>query len=58
MKLLESAVGTLKKFADFKGRASREEFWCFFAFLIIVNAAASIVGMLLGFGRRARSCCC
>ena len=48
MKLLESAFGTLKKYADFSGRASREEFWCFFAFVIIANAAASIVGMLLG----------
>jgi len=50
MKLLESAVYTLKKYADFSGRASREEFWCFFAFLIIANAAASIVGMLLRVG--------
>ena len=50
MKLLESAIYTLKRYADFSGRASREEFWCFFAFLIIANAAASIVGMLLGAG--------
>lgn len=33
-----------------KRRASREEFWCFFAFLIIANAVASFVGLLLGFG--------
>lgn len=50
MKLLESAIYTLKKYADFSGRASREEFWYFFAFLILANAAASIVGMLLGVG--------
>ena len=50
MKLLESALHSLKRYADFSGRASREEFWCFFAFVIIANAAASIVGMLLGVG--------
>ena len=48
MKLLESALSTLKKYADFSGRASREEFWCFFAFVIIVNALAGIVGAMLG----------
>ena len=48
--MLESALHTLKRYADFSGRASREEFWCFFAFVIIGNAAASIVGMLFGVG--------
>ena len=48
MKLLESALYTLKKYADFSGRASREEFWCFFAFVIIANAVAGFVGLLLG----------
>jgi len=50
MFILQSALQTLKKYADFKGRASRDEFWCFFAFLIIANAVASFVGLLLGFG--------
>lgn len=50
MFIFQSAMQTLKKYADFKGRASREEFWCFFAFLIIANAVASFVGLLLGFG--------
>jgi uncharacterized membrane protein YhaH (DUF805 family) len=50
MFIFQSAVETLKKYADFKGRASREEFWCFFAFLIIANAIASLLGLLLGFG--------
>jgi len=50
MFIFESAIGTLKKYADFNGRASRNEFWCFFAFLIIVNAAAGIVGMMFGVG--------
>jgi uncharacterized membrane protein YhaH (DUF805 family) len=48
MKLLESALSTLKKYADFSGRASREEFWCFFAFVIIVNALAGIIGAVFG----------
>jgi len=50
MFIFESAIGTLKKYADFNGRASRNEFWCFFAFLIIVNAVAGIVGMMFGVG--------
>lgn len=50
MFIFQSALQTLKKYADFKGRASRDEFWCFFAFLIIANAVASLVGLLLGFG--------
>ena len=50
MFIFQSALQTLKKYADFKGRASRDEFWCFFAFLIIANAVSSLVGLLLGFG--------
>ena len=50
MFIFQSALQTLKKYAYFNGRASREEFWCFFAFLIIANAVASFVGLLLGFG--------
>ena len=48
MKLFESALHTLRKYADFSGRASREEFWLFLAFVIIVNAAAGLIGALLG----------
>jgi len=48
MFIFQSAIETLKKYADFNGRASREEFWCFFAFVIIANAVASFVGLLLG----------
>ena len=47
MKLFESALYSLKKYADFSGRASREEFWLFFVFVIIANAVASLVGALL-----------
>jgi uncharacterized membrane protein YhaH (DUF805 family) len=48
MFIFQSAIETLKKYADFNGRASREEFWCFFVFVIIANAVASFVGLLLG----------
>jgi uncharacterized membrane protein YhaH (DUF805 family) len=47
VKLIESAVFTLKKYADFNGRASRQEFWYFFAFVIIANAVAGLSGALL-----------
>ena len=50
MKLFESALYSLKKYADFSGRASREEFWLFFVFVIIANAVASLVGALLAVG--------
>ena len=48
MFIFQSALQTLKKYAQFKGRASREEFWCFFAFVIIVDAIAGIIGLLFG----------
>ena len=50
MFIFESAFQTLKKYADFNGRASFQEFWSFFAFVIIVQALAGFVGMVLGFG--------
>lgn len=50
MFLFESAIHSLKKYADFNGRASREEFWCFLAFVIIAQAVASFVGLLFGVG--------
>lgn len=48
MRLLESAIYTLKKYADFSGRASRSEFWYFFFFVILANAFARFVDLLLG----------
>ena len=50
MFIFQSAMETLKKYADFKGRASRDEFWCFFAFVIIANALATFLGLMVGFG--------
>jgi uncharacterized membrane protein YhaH (DUF805 family) len=40
----------LRKYADFRGRASRGEYWQFFLFLVLVNVAATIVGGGGGFG--------
>ena len=50
MFIFESAIQTLKKYADFNGRASRQEFWSFFAFVIIANAVCGLVGLLFGVG--------
>lgn len=50
MVVIQSALQTLRKYADFKGRASREEFWCFFIFVIVANSVCGMVGLLLGFG--------
>ena len=50
MYVFESAFQTLRKYADFKSRASRQEFWCFLAFVIIMQAVCGIVDMLFGMG--------
>jgi uncharacterized membrane protein YhaH (DUF805 family) len=42
---LQAAVkACLQKYADFSGRASRAEFWWFFAFQVGVYIVASLVG--------------
>jgi uncharacterized membrane protein YhaH (DUF805 family) len=48
MLIFNSAIYTLKNYADFNGRASRQEFWCFVAFVVIAQAAGGLVGLLLG----------
>ena len=50
MSIIESAFQGLRKYADFKGRASREEFWAFLGLVVILQALASFVGLLLGVG--------
>src|ERR1043165_4301281 len=50
MFLFQSAIYTLRKYADFQGRASRSEFWCFFAFVIIAQGVSGLIGLLLGVG--------
>jgi uncharacterized membrane protein YhaH (DUF805 family) len=50
MSVVESIVQALRKYADFKGRASRSEFWCFLAFVVVAQAVAGFVGLLFGVG--------
>ena len=47
MFVFQSALYTLKKYADFTSRASRSEFWCFFFFVLIAQAAARLLDALL-----------
>jgi len=49
MFVFQSALQTLKKYAEFNGRASRHEFWCFVVFVIVANALAGFLGMALGY---------
>jgi uncharacterized membrane protein YhaH (DUF805 family) len=48
MTAFEMALQPLKKYADFKGRASRSEFWIFFFFVMIVQAVARVVDLMFG----------
>ena len=50
MFIFESVFQSLKKYADFKGRATRQEFWTFLGFVIVVQAVAGFVGLLFGVG--------
>jgi len=50
MFVFQSAFYTLRKYADFKSRASRSEFWRFLAFVIVAQAIAVFVGLLFGLG--------
>jgi len=49
MYVFQSALQTLKKYAEFNGRASRQEFWCFVAFVVVINALTGLLGMMFGF---------
>ena len=50
MTIIEGAFQALKKYADFKGRASPVEFWSFLGFVIVAQALAGFVGLLFGVG--------
>src|SRR5688572_19862001 len=50
MSIVESAIQGLKKYADFKSRASRQEFWSFLGLVIILQGVAGFVGLLFGVG--------
>ena len=44
----ESIRICLTKYADFEGRASRAEYWWFFLFAMLAQAAGSIINSALG----------
>ena len=48
MEFFTWAVQPLKKYADFSGRASRAEFWYFFLFVALVQAAGRILDTIFG----------
>ena len=50
MGTFEMITQSLKKYADFKGRASRAEFWTFFFFVLIAQAVARLVDTIFGGG--------
>jgi len=49
MGVFESVGQSLRRYADFKGRASRSEFWIFFGFVIAVQMLApALLGWRIG----------
>lgn len=46
MTIVDQVLQSLKKYADFAGRASRSEFWTFFVFVLLANAIARMMGPL------------
>ena len=47
---MEWYVGVLKKYADFKGRARRKEYWMFFMFNFLISIGLGMVDAMLGTG--------
>lgn len=48
MGAFEMAMRPLRKYADFKGRAPRSEFWIFFLFVLIIQALARVADVIFG----------
>ena len=44
MTFIESIQTCFRKYADFKGRASRSEYWWFTLFVVLVSIAAGLLG--------------
>jgi len=40
-------IGALKKYADFTGRARRQEYWMFILIYMIINIALAVLGLEL-----------
>jgi len=47
---MDGYLQTLKKYADFGGRARRTEYWMFFLFNFIIGIVLSVVDYVLGTG--------
>ncbi len=45
---MDGYLQTLKKYADFSGRARRTEYWMFFLFNFIIGIVLSVVDYVLG----------
>ncbi|MCY7270695.1 MAG: DUF805 domain-containing protein [Sphingomonas bacterium] len=50
MGVFENITQSLNKFADFRSRASRSEFWSFFCFMLIAQSAARLIDVGLAGG--------
>ena len=48
--MIESIKGTLGKYADFSGTATRKEYWIFYVFCFVVLLISGVIGELLGIG--------
>jgi uncharacterized membrane protein YhaH (DUF805 family) len=46
--MINSVAGSLKKYVDFQGRATRKDFWSFFVFFYVVSFIAGAVDGFLG----------
>lgn len=42
---MDHFIGALKKYADFKGRARREEYWMFILVYVVISVILSILGL-------------
>ena len=47
---VEAVVQGFRKYADFGGRATRDEFWWWVVFIVIVSAVFSVIDSLIGLG--------
>jgi uncharacterized membrane protein YhaH (DUF805 family) len=47
MTFIESVKSVLTKYAEFKGRASRSEYWWYFLFNVIINIATAIIDSIV-----------
>jgi len=47
--MIDSIKGTLQKYADFSGTATRKEYWTFYLFYLVIMFLSGFIGGLLGF---------